>query len=570
VPKIKVHEKALAHLTRGLYRSPASALRELVSNAWDANATEVTIDCNYPHFYQISVQDNGEGFSEEEFDQIMSGGVGNSDKRTQHPPLKFGREIIGRLGIGMLGIAQICGSFTVSSRPKKGKAFRARVHLYDLLKQRLDDDDPDIVNVKTTEVDVGEYKFEDVDPDEIPEGTTIIADDVHPTFTRSFQQSLTYDDFLEPELNWKKNLKIISGVHSLQQLGDYWRLLWELSASIPVPYIDETALPGGLIKKEQTRLEKANFRVVVDGIPLFKPVYLRGNEAGYTTVRVGPSKETVYGNKLAFTGYIAVQEGTQLRPDELRGILIRIKDIGIGYYDPSLLDYRYNQGPRSRWVTGEIFVREGLENALNVDRDSFNRFHPEFRVLQAHVHKLLEDQVFPKVYKNIEVRSLEKADARYEARESTLQDTIAEVLERDVELVRSDNVEEPTASVKSGTKRLLVSLPEPEAIPTKKSNRQLASALLALFEVASLQGGGTRQRDTFRKLVLKLLTPGMRFLVSPTSSVVVRDAYAASARAIFETDAMLVSERTVNEHKSALTKSLGFIKARRKKYYPLA
>jgi hypothetical protein len=33
MPKIIVHEKALAHLSRGLYRSPASALRELVSNA---------------------------------------------------------------------------------------------------------------------------------------------------------------------------------------------------------------------------------------------------------------------------------------------------------------------------------------------------------------------------------------------------------------------------------------------------------------------------------------------------------------------------------------------------------
>jgi HSP90 family molecular chaperone len=62
MPKIKVHEKALAHLSRGLYRSPASALRELVSNAWDANATTVTINTNYPNFYQLSVEDDGIGF----------------------------------------------------------------------------------------------------------------------------------------------------------------------------------------------------------------------------------------------------------------------------------------------------------------------------------------------------------------------------------------------------------------------------------------------------------------------------------------------------------------------------
>jgi len=64
VAKIKVHEKALAHLSRGLYRSPASALRELVSNAWDASATTVRVDTGAPNFTQLSVQDNGKGFTE--------------------------------------------------------------------------------------------------------------------------------------------------------------------------------------------------------------------------------------------------------------------------------------------------------------------------------------------------------------------------------------------------------------------------------------------------------------------------------------------------------------------------
>src|SRR5689334_3583051 len=119
MPKIVVHEKALAHLSRGLYRSPASAIRELVSNAWDANATEVRINTNYPTFMQLSVRDNGDGFSKSEFESLMKGGIGNSDKRAYAmTKLSHGRPTIGRLGIGMLGIAQICGRFTISSRPK--------------------------------------------------------------------------------------------------------------------------------------------------------------------------------------------------------------------------------------------------------------------------------------------------------------------------------------------------------------------------------------------------------------------------------------------------------------------
>ncbi len=124
MPKIVLHEKALAHLSRGLYRSPASAVRELVSNAWDANATTVRIDTNYPNFYQMAITDDGDGFTKEEFESLMRG-IGNSEKRVKPESLAHGRSVIGRLGIGMLGIAQICGSFTVTSNPSSGKPFRA-------------------------------------------------------------------------------------------------------------------------------------------------------------------------------------------------------------------------------------------------------------------------------------------------------------------------------------------------------------------------------------------------------------------------------------------------------------
>src|SRR5436309_9847699 len=159
--KIKVHEKALAHLSRGLYRSPASAIRELVSNAWDANARVVRIDTNYPHFLQLSIRDDGDGFTKQDFTNLMEGGIGNSEKRPTALSLINGRPVIGRLGIGMLGIAQICGAFTITSTPRQGDPFTARVHLYDLLKERLDKNDAELVSETDAgpEVDVGEYNF---------------------------------------------------------------------------------------------------------------------------------------------------------------------------------------------------------------------------------------------------------------------------------------------------------------------------------------------------------------------------------------------------------------------------
>lgn len=514
MPKIKVSDKALGHLSRGLYRSPASAIRELVSNAWDANATVVHISTNYPNFHQLSIEDNGDGFTEEQFVKLMSGGIGNSGKRIADVPSKHKRPIIGRLGIGMLGIAQICGSFTITSKPREGKAFKARIHLFDLLKERLDDNDQEIVgevqddsDVSMKVVNIGDYNLEeDFDTEAIKYGTSIISDDVHPTFVRSFQNSLKFEKFKRPPLDWEKALKIVSSVHSLQELGDYWRLLWELSAASPLPYISKKALPNQVVFEDQKRLEQYNFKVIVDGIQLFKPVDLQDNPAGYTIKKIEEQVKRVYGKDVRFHGYILVQEGTQLKPDELRGIMIRIKNVGIGYYDSSMLDYRINHGPRSRWITGEIYVDEGLEDSLNIDRDSFNRFHPEFKVIQEYVHKVLQEDIFPEVYKQIDVRSKAKEKKKEKDRVSYLQETIANELEIPVKIFYGTDGDNNTTQVELNHKKnsLEIYLPEGK-LKTKKTASQLAKAVLAIYEISGIQKTKEKQRDLFYRMLLTLL-----------------------------------------------------------------
>ena len=69
-------------ITLGLYREPASAIRELISNAYDADATTVTIDMNAPLFDRIVVKDDGNGMSAEVVDYLVHH-VGGSLKRTQ-------------------------------------------------------------------------------------------------------------------------------------------------------------------------------------------------------------------------------------------------------------------------------------------------------------------------------------------------------------------------------------------------------------------------------------------------------------------------------------------------------
>lgn len=513
MPKIKVHEKALAHLSRGLYRSPASAIRELVSNAWDANATEVRISTNYPDFYEVRIQDNGTGFTKSDFETIMQGGtdeiggIGNSRKRSQDLSLIHNRPIIGRLGIGMLGIATFCPGFTITSKTKDGGGFKARIRLYDLLKQKLDSDDPEFV--RPDEIDVGEYSILEDDLEKAEVGTLIVADDVHPTFIRSFKLSCATDGFKEPSINWLDNLVESAKVHSVKELGEYWRLLWELAAACPIPYIDGEALPGNLITADHNRLSGYDFNVVVDSIRLAKPVLLNDPNMDYTCHEFQEDSFRPYGKPLKFHGYFVVQEGLQLKPEDLRGILIRIKDVAIGYYDNSLLGYRFNEGPRTRWVTGEVFIDDGLEDALNLDRESFNRFHPEFRELQEYIHGILQLQVFPEVYKKIAKRSKKKKVARKKHRSESLAEVISNVRNAKVSLVEAEPSPEaktsPQVIVTQKKKTFEVVLPSTEDLKIKRANRDLAAALLAVYEVSLLESSPKEKRDTFRRLVLELL-----------------------------------------------------------------
>ncbi len=62
---LRTDERVIARVTDGIYRQPGSALRELISNAYDADATRVVIKTDAPRFDRISVEDNGIGMTPE-------------------------------------------------------------------------------------------------------------------------------------------------------------------------------------------------------------------------------------------------------------------------------------------------------------------------------------------------------------------------------------------------------------------------------------------------------------------------------------------------------------------------
>ena len=125
---LSTDQRVLARITDGIYRQPASALRELISNAYDADATEVIILTDAPRFGQISVRDDGAGLSPEVLQHLIKH-IGGSAKRTQegkdlgvtdvdvnHSP--GGRQLIGKMGIGLFSVAQFTRHFLIITKTK--------------------------------------------------------------------------------------------------------------------------------------------------------------------------------------------------------------------------------------------------------------------------------------------------------------------------------------------------------------------------------------------------------------------------------------------------------------------
>jgi hypothetical protein len=116
---INVSSRVLRHIGRGIYRTPAGALKELVSNAYDAGAREVTI--GWPVLESIVVTDNGKGMTEEEFVDIVQH-IGFSKKNTGDevivPGTRIKRRAIGHFGIGLLAVGQLASMMTITAKTK--------------------------------------------------------------------------------------------------------------------------------------------------------------------------------------------------------------------------------------------------------------------------------------------------------------------------------------------------------------------------------------------------------------------------------------------------------------------
>src|SRR4030066_2348336 len=105
---VTVDKSHLITIGERLYSESIELIRELVNNAYDADATEVDIKMTDE---SIEVNDNGVGMDREGLRQYFN--IGSTEKIVKNKSPVFHRDLIGQFGIGKFASLSACECFEV-------------------------------------------------------------------------------------------------------------------------------------------------------------------------------------------------------------------------------------------------------------------------------------------------------------------------------------------------------------------------------------------------------------------------------------------------------------------------
>ena len=489
---LRTDERVLARVTDGIYRQPGSAIRELVSNAYDADAKQVVIKTDRPRFLTLSVEDDGMGMTPVTLAHLLHH-IGGSAKRSREgaelgiastaDPTRSpsGRRLIGKIGIGLFSVAQLTHRFQIITKTA-GDPFRTIASV--VLRQYSDEGAP-------APDEQGEYEaglvtiWREPAADADSHGTTIIITNLRPQTrdtlrSRDLWAAVDSDRALEsgevrglsppkfhigrvrpddadvlqsdadaydslpwsrddrPEGAFEKLVKAVwqqvdQGIPNpqLERIFDYYlRMVWQLSLAIPAPYVlgnpfdlplqdnfylfempqsgKATPAEFKLTDDETVRTRRSigsaanvgsDFTVLVDDLRIARPlVFTDLPETSHAVKRpifvVGRCREEfggvareLTGGPLEFEAYFLWSP--KIAPTEHQGVLVRVHGSSGTLFDPTFLRYQVSEQTRLRQISCEIFVSEGLEAALNIDRESFNYAHPHVVYITNWLHASL-------------------------------------------------------------------------------------------------------------------------------------------------------------------------------------
>lgn len=600
--------RVLARVTDGIYRQPGSALRELISNAYDADASRVIITTDRPRFGRIVVEDDGAGMSPETVVHLLRH-IGGSAKRSAEG-IKLGvtsadvnvspggRRLIGKIGIGLFSIAQLTQTFQIITKTA-GDPWRTVASV--VLKQYSDEQLADSESTyEAGLVSIWQEPARDLDA----HGTTVVLDRIRPKTKETLQSAgdwvrIEKDDLDPPRFHigryhpsdegmelrqtygkfesvpWIEGddpqvafTKLVDAIWKeldkgdrnprLDQLFDYYLfMVWELSLAIPVTYIDghpfdipfgpstqvyELSGPGPRsasalnLSGEQTIRERlqlpdahseaSDFRVIIDDLQLHRPLIFRNLPATSNKVKspmifVGQLRETfpgvdraLSGGPLAFQAYLLW--APKIAPVDHAGALVRVHGASGTLFDPSFLRYQVAEPTRLRQISCEIFVTEGLDSAINIDRESFNFAHAHIVRLTSWLHSALTRAITQQK----QVASFVRQRAKEQGEEDE-QSEIAAVVSQAWDEVTGDDDDVPPVLLRASSStesspgsyifnrnRVLGELAYHSTLQSRRIEREVIAIAQVLDAYDLLDPLDPERRENLMRLIVNILKAG--------------------------------------------------------------
>jgi len=437
--------RIIRHISGGIYRNPANAMKELVINAFDAGATRVDVEMGGPtSISKIVISDNGQGLPEE--DMVFSfKHVGSSLKRLRPEKFSSSRPIVGQFGIGMLAAAHASRLIHVQTTPKSTDyTLDIEIDLTPFFKFEK--------SIETLEeFTYGSLKYKRLPRDNRPNGTVVTlakkgeepeAKRFWGTLNKNGQKFFKREKLADARSRglFEKFTEWIDTKYANSSTGGlrgFEEFVWHLGLILPVEYLPDgpvrkafqkstnkasTKELQSIIQKTKDRVEAYDFHVYVDGIEVKRPILLPSNvKEKEPELREGewagfPIK---YGKGRAQAeGYLFFQP-YRVRPMELRGIFPRLKGVGVGQYDNTLFKV-FTQNPVLAYqLSGELNMQSGFDDALNLDRTGFIETDSAYIDLVEYIEQKLsegDNSILVKIRKSRESRvhrrTAEKIDKR--------------------------------------------------------------------------------------------------------------------------------------------------------------
>ena len=444
---LQVAAQIIKHISAGLYRSPGSSIKELLSNSFDADASnvDVTFHFSYPkgelYLDRITVRDDGSGMSIEDLYYVFTH-VGGSEKNTskgaQLTPKKK-RKTVGRMGIGMLSVASACRGFVV--RTKKADATReyiARVSLafFDDTIQRTESmDKSKLGNVQLMSRHVGGYdSYTEV---EISDFKPPFLESIVPTIQSSYiwkhpRNKSSDEEYFE---NFVENIQSIGKLGKLALID---RLVTDIGCMSPVEYLPDgpvrskvivngvefpvpgTDAPEYIKIRENTKELDFNVRIKLmtslqnneeterNSFKLFKPFLYPSLElirkTGFDSlepyVYVLPQRNDKILNDDGDYEHIVVNgyyyhQSKRIEPAEYSGLLFRVFNVALGneFSDPMKFFVDTYMIQQQSFV--EVHLDDGFQQIVNLDREGLFEGSNVYRYLKNYLVHYIRGEAPP-------------------------------------------------------------------------------------------------------------------------------------------------------------------------------